>query len=278
MEANNKNNKLVIILLFIIILVLVTFTTLLVTNTITFNISKNKDVTGDYNTNNNEVVEKEKINTFDISYTEEEVVYKSKNGYIWGRSKRNLPIIKNKNNQNAADKIATKLTKFSDDMWAQVSAPNYAIDWEIENDESWGVSYIFKTGVVTDNRLTFELLGEGSMGGVSWTSHAGYDFNAVTGELLTLEQISNDYNIFKTFLVKEAGDYIETIKDTSCINSDYQNNIEEIIAFDGNWYFQANSLTLVFPKYSIACGAGDVITVDIVKDKVNSYLKNEYKI
>ena len=278
MEKNTKSNKLVILLLIIIILILVTFITLLITNTITFNISKNNNATGDNNTNNNKVVEEEKINTFDISYTEEEVTYKSKNGYIWGRSKRNLPVIKNKNNQKSADNIATKLTKFSNDMWTQVSDPNYAIDWEIENDESWGVSYIFKTGVVTDNRLTFELPGEGSMGGVSWTSYAGYNFDAITGELLTLEQISNDYDIFKTFLIKEASNHIETIRDTRCINTDYQNNIEEIIVFDGNWYFQANSLTLVFPKYSIACGAGGVITVDIEKDKVNSYLKDEYKI
>ena len=47
---------------------------------------------------------------------------------------------------------------------------------------------------------------------------------------------------------------------------------------DGNWYFTYKGIRIVFPKYSIACGAGDVIGIDIDKNVVNDYIKDEYKV
>ena len=47
---------------------------------------------------------------------------------------------------------------------------------------------------------------------------------------------------------------------------------------DGNWYFTKDGIKVIFPKYSIACGAEGSIIIDISKNDINPYLNAQYKI
>ena len=81
-----------------------------------------------------------------------------------------------------------------------------------------GVNYLYSTGVVNENRLSFILTMSGSFGGVSWDDVKGYNFDAKTGELLTLDNISLDNDSFKNFVYNKVINHISNNYDKSMEN------------------------------------------------------------
>ena len=221
--------------------------------------------------------------SFDISYKEEVYTTRNKSGYIISTSKRNLPVINNSNNQDIAKKIVLSLTGISDKEWNEniKSMADEVVEMEgYENtteDMNLGVTYLFTTGICTDRRLTFKLEMNGSFGGVSWSGESGYNYDARNGNILKLESIAYDYDKLMDAIIEKVENNLKS-DSYSCLIDDYSSQLENLINMDGNWYFTDKGIRIVFPKYSIACGAGGVIGIDIDKNVVNDYIKDEYKV
>ena len=238
--------------------------------------------------NTNTIIENDEISNLIITFEDEEYISKTKKGFIAVSNKRNIPKIKSKNNQKAADNIVKELIEISDNYWDAVKeqSDEYTTDQgdQIKNDSDIGVSYIFSTGFTNDKIISFVLETSGSMGGVGWNGYEVYNFDVNTGEKLLLKDISIDYSETIDFIssemekhVKAEGlydgvkEYVEVME-----NSSLRQEIEKYMD-SGIWYFENNSFKVSMPKYSIGNGAMGIITCSIDVKKINEYLKSEYK-
>ncbi|MBQ8681973.1 MAG: DUF3298 domain-containing protein [Bacilli bacterium] len=274
---SDKSKNIIIALLIIIIVILVGIVGLVLTGTLSLNTSNNNQV-GEED-NNDQEEKKEEKDLFEISYKEEEYITKNNKGYIISKSTRNLPVIINSNNQETADKIVTSLTTISDKEWngSIKDTADQVSEMDSDKDMELGVNYLFETKVVNDNRLTFKLEMSGTFGGTTWAGEWGYNYDAKTGELLTLENISTDNIKLKEIITNEVVNYIEANSITIVVD-DWKNEVSKLINTTGNWYFTDNGIEVSLPKYSISTGATGIIKVEIAKNVINDYLKEEYKI
>ena len=119
----------------------------------------------------------------------------------------------------------------------------------------------------------------GGFGGVSWASKQGFNFNSQTGDILSLSDITKD-NASKEYILNKVYNYLdkEASNENNCLFDDYKEKAKEEINKEGNWYFTEYDLVIVLQKYSVACGAAGVKEINIPKDEINNYLKEEYKI
>ena len=274
-----ENNKIVVILLGIIIILLGAITGLLATKTITFNTKSNNETKENKEEkSNDESNDNKEEDKYIISYEKEEYTTKRSDGTESTKSTRNLPKITNSKNQEAANKIVKFLTDISNQNWED-NIKKVANDSSELPYSDLGVTYLYETGIETDNRLTFTLKMNGGFGGVSWLAEEGYNFDKKTGELLTFDTISTNKDELEQYLLKKTKEKIEELRkrESNCINDDYQKNLEEI-SKNGNWYFTSSEIIIKLQKYTIACGAGGITEINISKEDVNQYLKDEYKI
>ena len=292
MKNRDKKNVIIIILIVIIICLLGYF----IYDRLGMSTSSNivKDKSSENNLNDLENDEKEdndqKI-TYTISYKEDEYITKNTAGYTISVSKRNLPVITNKNNQAAADKIVSSLTDISNEDWngSIKEMADQVAEMESDKDLGLGVTYLFSTGVLTENRLTFRLEMDGSFGGVTWAGDTGYNYDAKTGELLTLESIAVDYNNLQNIMIEKIEEYIENYPYEINLNDydgieeakndpNWRKLLIELINQSGNWYFTETGIKICLPKYSVAVGASGIIKVDIEKNIFIHYVKEEYQV
>ena len=272
------NNNITIFLIGIIIVLLATFLILILTNKITFNTNNLKEEKREKIDEKQDNEEKE---IYEITFEEEEYITKKSDGTEVSKSTRNIPKITNNKNQEAADKIVKYLTDISNKEWND-SIKKMADQVTDDNVpyKDLGVKYLYETGVTTENRLTFILTMNGGFGGVGWLSEEGYNFDAKTGDVLTTDTIAINKDEFKKYMLRKTNEKIEELKkgENNCIRDDYQNNLEEEINRNGNWYFTKTEIKIKLQKYSIACGAGGISEINLPKEEVNQYLKDEYKI
>ena len=270
-----------VVIAFIVVIVVIVIFGMFVKNFVQFN---NNIIEDDKDEDTEEI----KVDDgFDISYKDEEYVTRNKDGYVISTSKRNLPVIINDSNQNVADKIVDSLTEISNNEWnnnIKKMADELVEMYEnISEDMSLGASYLLSTGVVTENRLSFIIKMDGSFGGVSWNGENGYNYDAKTGELLTFESIAMDYEDLNNTIYNEVKSYIERQEYVDDLWDDNANGtwteiLKELVSKSGNWYFLDNGIRIVIPKYSLGPGYIGIISVDVNKDIINDYLKDEYKI
>ena len=286
------NNWLIIGLVGVIIVLLGIFLVLLMNNTITFHVDEDKNLLKNTKEeddsdgvgkkdSNDSVSEKnpDDSSSYKITYEEEEYIPKRSDGSVASKSRRNLPKITNRQHQEIADKIVKYLTDISNDNWEN-NIKKMADDVVELPYDDLGVTYLYETGVVTDNRLTFLLKMNGGFGGVGWLSDEGFNFDGETGELLKLNNITDDVDALKKYMLNKISVLLDDMKkdENNCINDDYQKHLEEELNRDGNWYFTLTNIKINLPKYSVACGARGIIEIDLPKDEVNRYLKDKYKI
>lgn len=270
----NGDNKGIIILMGVIIIILVVLCVLFATNTITFNNSSIKNNTNNRLSNDNKSEDDEKKDLYVIKYEEETYTTKNKDNIENTKSKRNIVTIESKNNPNAASLMENKLNDISNSQWEDIRKN---ADESYENSSTGlGVNYLIKTGVVTNNRLTFLISTEGSFGGVSWDSNEGYNFDATTGNLLKLDDIGDGV---LDYIYNQSISQIEKDNnDSSCLEIDWKDKVKVELNKNGNWYFATDGIKVIFPKYSIACGAGGSKIIDFNKSDINFYLDDKYKI
>lgn len=261
----NKGNILIVLLMSIIIVMLLALCILLATNTISFNVNSNKQNMGTQDNSN------EEKNTYTINYKEEVYVTKNSKNVESTKSKRNIIKISNDKNEDAASSIETKLNLISDKQWEEIK--NMADETKENTYQVVGVNYLFKTGIINDNRLTITASMDGDFGGVGWTSDEGYNFDAATGNLLKLNDIGTGVY---DYLYNSSINELE--KNNYTLIENWKEKVKEELNKDGNWYFTNNGMKINFPKYSITDGASGIITIDIAKEDINQYLFDKYKI
>ena len=265
-----KINSIVFLLMGVIIVILAVLCVLFATDKITIN----NNSTNKNSSNSNETpADNKESESYSISYEEEVYTTKNIDNVENSRSTRNIVSIKNERNQNAASAIASKLNAISNQQWASIKeAANDTVELSYTG---LGVNYLFKTGEVTNNRLTFIANLEGNFGGVQWSGIEGYNFDASNGNLLKLEDIGSEaYN----YIYNKSIDSIENNKnDYSCVVEDWKDKVKENLNQEGSWYFTSTGIKIIFNKYSIACGANGVTTIDITATDINPYLDAKYK-
>ncbi len=269
-----KNNKVVILLMVIIIIILGGLCFLFATNKISLNNDLNQEKTNDKVNDDSQTIGDESISSYTISYKEETYSTKNKEGTENTNSKRNIITVENEKNTNAASLIENKLNEISNKRWEDIKKAADAI-YETSY-TGVGVNYLIETGKITNNRLTFIVNTVGSFGGVPWDNNEGYNFDATTGELLKLTDIGN--GVFDYIYNQSISRIEKDDSKSSCLESDWKDRVRTELNKDGNWYFTNEGIKVIFPRYSIACGAGGSTTIDISKDEVNSYLNEKYQI
>lgn len=114
------------------------------------------------------------------------------------------------------------------------------------------------------------------MGGAhGQTIKSGLNFDAATGELLTLQDISTD----KDALIDSAKSYILMVCKSpyyqELLFDDYEESIPSILV-DGNWYFSKGGLTFIANQYEIAPYVAGIIEFTIPYNQLVG-LKDTYK-
>ena len=216
-------------------------------------------------------------NYFKISYKEEIYISKKENGENSHKNKRNLPVIKNENNQSVASKIEKSLIQISDKNWNVIkqSSDDYK-----ETSYTDGVNYILSTYRISDKYIVFRANQSGSFGGVTWTGEELYNYDTKTGKLLSLSNVSKDYNSLLSTIISKTEKYIKenSIELQGNALTNLNATIKKIVAQNGNWGFSNDGMEFIFPKYSISSGADGVITIKLNKNEINQYLLENYNI
>lgn len=275
----NKNNKVVVLLIAIIIVILAVLCILFAKNIITFNSKTTNDLNqnniNDKSNDDNQSKEDQNTKSYTINYKEENYTTKNKDGIENSSSKRNIISVENKYNTNAASLIESKLNEISNKMWEDIKE-TADTSYELSYTGLLGVNYLIATGQVTNNRLTFIINTIGSFGGVPWDNNEGYNFDATTGYLLKLTNLGT--GVFDYIYNQSITQIEKNNTESSCLEEDWKDRVKTELNKDGNWYFTKDGIKVIFPKYSLACGAEGSKFIDISKNDINPYLNVQYKI
>ncbi len=211
---------------------------------------------------------------YEISYTEE--TYKSyrQDGSLTFENKRNLPVIKNTSNQTAADAIVKSLTDISNTKWSEITK---ASDEYRESPYGEGVNYLFSTHLVNGKYIVIKAEESGSFGGVAWSAEEYYNFDAKTGKLLSLSNISSTPSSFEQFIYNKIISYVNS-SDMTVSTENLTKTVKDLVSSEnGIWGFTEKGIEINLPKYSIGIGADGIRTILVDKSDVNQYLLDEYK-
>lgn len=228
-------------------------------------------------------------NDFIITYKGENYLTQNNQKEPTSVSRRNIPTIENKSNPEIAQKIQKSIIAVSDEKWindiksaadefnAEINNGN--LDWENEYEEI-GAELELKNSYPIKNILLFNLSLSGSFGGVGWSGFWSYNYDITTGNLLTLKDITTDYNKLYSIIKKEVDTEIKNIEsedEDTLIFDLTDKEMENLISKTGNWMFTNEGIEIVFQKHEISDGATGMIEVSIEKSLINDLLKENYK-
>lgn len=269
-----NKNQVIVLLMTVIIVILGGAYFLFATNKITFNNSSNQNNLNNKSNSGNQFQNDGNKSSYIINYKEEAYTTKNKEGIENTNSKRNVITIENKNDTSAASLIENKLNEVSNTNWEEIK--KMADDSYENSSTGLGVSYLIETGEVTNHRLTFIVNTVGSFGGIPWDNNEGYNFDAVTGNLLKLDDLGT--GVFDYIYSQSISQIEKENIESSCLEGDWKDRAKTELNKDGNWYFTKNGIKVIFPKYSIACGAEGSRIINVSKSDINPYLNDQYKI
>ena len=118
-------------------------------------------------------------------------------------------------------------------------------------------------------------------GNMRWdVDGTGYNYDAVTGQLLTLDTIAKDAEALRSFCLER----ILTLSKTEAYEDPvgypifyegYEEYLPEIME-EGRWYFTEDGLVFSPAQFSIAPGRGDVILFEIPYDDLKGLVWDRY--
>ena len=283
-QNNNRKNIIIIVLsIIIIILVILLITQFIYNNKDSNSDSKNSESITETNKNNDSENENLEKNNYIIKYEKQEYNTK-KNNVIITNNSRNIIEITNKKNPTAASKILNSINFYSDASWNNIvlSADDITsseMDFsELPQPTGLGATLKITDNQYSNNVITFNLLVEGSFGGVGWGETTSYNYDIETGELLTLNSISKDSESFNKKINELVKQELIVIKrEGTDLFDDYESEVPNQINTQGNWRFTSEGIEIIFQKYSIAPGATGSIIVQLNKNLINEYLLDKYK-
>lgn len=216
----------------------------------------------------------EKKNSFEISYQEEIYVTKNENNEVVSENKRNVPTIKNEANQEIADKIQKSIREISDKNWKYIKESSDEYNYI---PPKAGVNYMLGTATIADNYITFKAEQSGSFGGVGWDATEIYTYDLKSGELADLKGFAKDEEKFVEFLTEKVKDYVKT-SNMVYTSFELDNAVDAVLAIQGNYGIVDDKFKVILPKYSIGASADGVRIVEIEKNVINEYLKDNFQI
>lgn len=106
----------------------------------------------------------------------------------------------------------------------------------------------------------------------------GINFNAATGELITLDTLVTDYDAFSEAAISYI---LDSLKHNDLEEDNYYEMYEELVheSFaETPWYFSASGITMIYNTYSIAPYAAGILEITLPYDTFDSYIKEEYRL
>ncbi|MDD3416085.1 MAG: DUF3298 domain-containing protein [Lachnospiraceae bacterium] len=210
---------------------------------------------------------------------------KSDDGAVLINIDYDTPTITIPDNKNASSKINDYLKAKEEEFFKsaydyKTEANEFYINSGSTTVEDYYYGYSF-SGSFSRERIDHSVISLTSeeyyyMGGAhGQTIKSGLNFDAATGELLTLQDISTN----KDALIESAKSYILTVCKSpyyqELLFDDYEESIPSILV-DGNWYFSKGGLTFIANQYEIAPYVAGIIEFTIPYDQLVG-LKDTYK-
>lgn len=229
------------------------------------------------NINNKEVLKtEEQTDDFKIEFKEEAYILKDKDGNIIVESKRVIPSIKSDKYQGQADKITSFLLNVSNENWEQIkSSSDEYFSQELK--DKVGVNYLLSALEQNEKYFTFVFDMSGSMGVVSWNDRAGYSFDTQTGELLNINDITNNLDELTSTCYSKLYEYLLGQDYIEDLDENWQTKLNSLMLENGVWYLTKDGLSFSFPKYSLGPGYIDIISYTIGYDDLNDLILQEYQ-
>lgn len=104
----------------------------------------------------------------------------------------------------------------------------------------------------------------------------GYNFDAQTGEQLSLADVVNDFSGFTTTANKYL--FAELEKNYSDgLWKDYKETIKAMWKENGYWYFDDSGITIIFNPYEIGSFAMGDVMITLPYDVFKAYIKEQYR-
>lgn len=218
-------------------------------------------------------VESKNDSKWNITYSNEEYNTYNEEKLV-SKNMRNVPNIKNKEKEEAAEKIQESLTNISNEHWEYIkeTSDDYK---DVESEETLGVTYLISTEYENENYITFKFSESGGFGGVSWADTKLYTYDTQYGELVSLENIATNYDELIGKLYDISVENLESRK-LGLIDG-WEDALKEQIVESGNYALIEGKLKIVLPKYSIAAGVDGVIVIDIDKEEIKNFIKERYR-
>ncbi len=286
MEQLQKNKKIIICVIAIATISVVVLGLTICNKVISFKESnlnelkeenvKDEDVQKD----NNNAQEKED-DTIIISYSTEKYTSVNENGLTITENSCTYPKITYKTNQTIADKIEKSITQIIDNEWQLVkeSAEETALASENSStDDVLGLGADIQLTNYTNNKfLTFYISIEGQFGARSYIDYQGFNYDIQTGELLTLKDITNNYQKLYNIITEKYNEEKNKLEleEVEILYEPTPEELEKMINESGTWFFTEDGLEISLE--GITLGYTPWLEIVIDKEEINDLLLNEFK-
>ena len=224
-----------------------------------------------------EEIAKKEENTkdFKIEYKEEIFALKNKKGKEMIENKRYIPILTSDNYQAQADVITSHMNTLSDVVWNELTEQSKLYVDEL--DEKVGVNYIPKVIEQNDVYFSFVYDMSGSLGEFAKEDRIGYTFSVNTGDILLLDNITNNKELLIDTCYTKLSEYIVRQEYNGDLDMNWHDKLKVLISTEGNWYLTSDGISFTFPKYSLGTGYIGVISYTVSYDDLENIILDEYK-
>ena len=119
---------------------------------------------------------------------------------------------------------------------------------------------------IDDNIVTIAYVFEGHRGGVGWETEEYITFDKNTERQIKVSDILKNRED-KTFWNGILRKYVDTYN--NCLN-------DEPIPTSDRFYFDKRTITFIYGKYEIACGADGIVRITVPLSEIRDYLKPQF--
>ena len=105
----------------------------------------------------------------------------------------------------------------------------------------------------------------------------GYNYDAMTGERLKLDDLAEDASAFKNHIRSYVKEQCEKEVYKERVFEEYETYLDDAIFAEDSWYFTENGILISCPPYSLGCYAAGSINFEISYETLKAYgLKEDY--
>lgn len=214
----------------------------------------------------------------------EDYVAKNDEGTIIAKNRITKVTITNEAKKEQATKIEKSINKILQEYWdrandqADEMLESGFYDATIE-DLNFGVVINANEYAKSDKNYIIEIMEVGHFGGSEWNAKYLYNYNPNNGELLSLKDISDNYDELQKIVIKNTKEYLnkEYKKEDLFLEDKTDEDLFDIIKTNGNWALTNEGLVVIFQKNDIAPSSTGIIEFTIDINNIKEYLNKDYK-